>query len=97
MYKLVDIVGGINWYCTNGCASGIGIVLHNRGALGVTKKTLPRWTKVLFELAIEKSNIEGEVMQMELPSSEIDFVRTQIRNRGGDFSDANPKQAVCSP
>ena len=45
-------------------------------------------TKVLFQLAIKKSNIEVGLMQIEFPGSEIDFVRTQIRNRGDDLSDA---------
>ena len=45
-----------------------------------------------FGLAIEKSNIEADVMQIELPGSEIDFVRTQIGNRGDNSSDTNCKQ-----
>ena len=47
---------------------------------------------MLFRLAIEKSTIEADLMQIELPGSEIDFVRTQIRNRGDDLSDANRNQ-----
>ena len=47
---------------------------------------------VLFGLAIEKSNIEADLMQIELSGSEIDFVRTQIRNRDDDLSDANRNQ-----
>ena len=31
---------------------------------------------MLFGLAIEKSNIEADLMQIELPGSEIDFVQT---------------------
>ena len=37
---------------------------------------------MLFALAIEKSNIEADLMQIELPGSEIDFAGTQIRHRG---------------
>ena len=37
---------------------------------------------MLFGLAIETSNIEADLMQIELPGPEIDFVRTQIRNKG---------------
>ena len=44
---------------------------------------------MLFELAIEKSNIEADLMQIRLPGSEIDFVRTQIRNRSDDLSNAD--------
>ena len=73
-------------------ASGIGIVQHDRGVSGVTKKKLAKRTKVLFGLAIEKSIIEAESIQIELPGSAIDLVRTQIRNRGDDLSDANRKQ-----
>ena len=58
--------------CLNGRTSGIGIVKHGRA----------RRTKQLFGIAIEKSNIEGDLMQIELPDSANDFVRTQIRNRG---------------
>ena len=47
---------------------------------------------MLFVLAIEKSNIEADLIQIELPGSEIDFVRTQIRNRGDNLSDAYQKQ-----
>ena len=48
---------------------------------------------MLFGLATEKSNIEVDLMQIELPGSEIDFVRTEIRNRGDDcLADANRKQ-----
>ena len=47
---------------------------------------------MLFGLAIEKSNIEADLMQMELPGSEIDFVRTQIRNKDDDLSYANRKK-----
>ena len=42
-------------------------------------------------LAIEKSNIEADLMQIEMPGSEIDFVQTQIRSRGDNLSDANRK------
>ena len=48
--------------------------------------------KALFGFAIEKSNIEADLIQIDLPASEIDFVRTQIRNRGDDLSDANRKK-----
>ena len=37
---------------------------------------------MLFGFAIEKSNTEADLMQIELLGSEIDFVRTQIRNKG---------------
>ena len=76
--------GRARWYryYLNGRASGIGIVLQDRGVLGVTKYKLARRTKELFGIAIEKSNVEGDLMQIELPDSAIDFVRTQIRNRG---------------
>ena len=47
---------------------------------------------MLFGLAIEKSNIEADLMQIELVGSEIDFVRTQIRKMGDDLPDANRKQ-----
>ena len=47
---------------------------------------------MLFELVIEKSNIEADLIQIELPGSENDFVRTQIRNRGDNLSDADWKQ-----
>ena len=71
----------------NGRASGIDIVLGTEVFL-----ELARRTKVLFVLAIEKSNIEADLIKIELPGSEIDFVRTQIRDRGDDLSDANRKQ-----
>ena len=48
----------------------IGIALHDRGVLGVTKKKLARRAKVLLGLAIEKSNIEADLMQIDLPGSE---------------------------
>ena len=51
---------------------------------------------MLFGLAIEKSNIEADLMQIKLSGSESDFVRTQIRNRDDDLSDANRKRATCS-
>ena len=35
---------------------------------------------MLFGLAIEKSNIEADLIQMELPGLEIDFVWIQIRS-----------------
>ena len=52
---------------------------------------------MLFGLAIEKSNIEADLMQIELPSSEIDLsghkletgatiCHTQAGNRGDIFS-----------
>ena len=41
---------------------------------------------MLFGLAIEKSNIEEDLMQIELPGSEIDFIRTQIGNKSDMFS-----------
>ena len=47
---------------------------------------------MLFVLAIEKSNIEADLIQIELPDSEIDFVHTQIRNRGDNLSDSYRKQ-----
>ena len=47
---------------------------------------------MLFRLAIEESNIEADLMQIELSGSEIDFVRTQIRNRNDKLSDTNRKQ-----
>ena len=50
---------------------------------------MARRTKVLFGLAIEKSNIKANLMEIWLPGSETDFVRTQIRNRGNDLSDAD--------
>ena len=36
---------------------------------------------MLFGLAIEKSNIKADLLQIELPGSDMDFVRTQIRTR----------------
>ena len=39
---------------------------------------------MLFGLAIEKSNTEADLMQIELSGSEIDCVRILIRNRGDD-------------
>ena len=44
---------------------------------------------MLSTLAIEKSNIEADLIQIDLPGSEIDFVQTQIGKRGDDFSGAN--------
>ena len=37
---------------------------------------------MLFGLAIEKSNIEADLMLIEWPGSEVDFARTKIRHRG---------------
>ena len=36
---------------------------------------------MLFGLAIKKSNVKADLMQIELSGTEIDFVGTQIRNR----------------
>ena len=50
---------------------------------------------MLFGLAIEKSNIEANLMQIKLPGSEIDFIKsetgaticqTQIGNKGDMLS-----------
>ena len=46
---------------------------------------------MLFRLAIEKSNVEADLMQIKLPGSENDFVQTQIRNMGDNLSGANRK------
>ena len=36
---------------------------------------------MLFGIAIKKSNIEADLMQIELPGSEIDLVQTRITTR----------------
>ena len=42
---------------------------------------------MLFGLAIEKSNFEAHLMQIELPGSETDFVWAKIRHRGRHVQD----------
>ena len=58
------------------------VSVHDEGVLRDRQWKLERRTEVLFGLAIGKSNMEADVMPIELPGPEIDCVRAQIRNRG---------------
>ena len=94
--KLVDIVGEINIDLINRARKVVSVLLkqarkwywycsRDRGVLGVMKYKLARRIKVLFGLAIEKSNIAADLMQIELPGSKINFVRTKNQKQGRRF------------